>query len=165
MVRMGAEVLGWLWQWRSLLPSLLLLGCLLTALKVLDLLWWRPRRVEEHFARQGIKGPPYRFFLGNVREMVGLMLEASSKPMVPPYSHNILSRVLPFYHHWKKIYGTLPLRAPTSSLVARSPFSCSSFLAFALFLVSPFMLCVSRVLPAPPGVLFSCFCDEGCEVL
>uniref|UniRef100_A0A1D1XX89 Cytochrome P450 734A6 n=1 Tax=Anthurium amnicola TaxID=1678845 RepID=A0A1D1XX89_9ARAE len=123
MVGMGAEVLGWLWQWRSLLPSLLLLGCLFTALKVVNVLWWKPRRLEEHFARQGIKGPPYRFFLGNVREMVGLMLEASSKPMVPPYSHNILPRVLSFYHHWKKIYGSTFLLwfGPTARLTVADP--------------------------------------------
>ncbi|RRT77050.1 hypothetical protein B296_00006776 [Ensete ventricosum] len=78
---------------------------MLAALKVLHLLWWRPRKLEEHFARQGIRGPRYRFFIGCVKEMVGLMLEASSKPMMPQDSHNILPRVLPFYHHWKKIYG------------------------------------------------------------
>lgn len=105
---MGAEALGLLSQWKWLLPSLILLVCLFIAFKVLDLLWWRPRRVEGHFARQGIRGPPYRFLLGNVREMVRLMLEASAKPMAPPYSHNILPRVLSFYHHWKKVYGTPP---------------------------------------------------------
>ncbi|CAA6666358.1 unnamed protein product [Spirodela intermedia] len=120
---MGAEVLGLLSQWKSLLPSLILLVCLFIALKVLDLLWWRPRRVEGHFARQGIKGPPYRFFLGNVREMVRLMLEASSKPMVPPYSHNIVPRVLSFYHHWKKVYGSnfLLWFGPTARLTVADP--------------------------------------------
>ncbi|MQM07884.1 hypothetical protein Taro_040731 [Colocasia esculenta] len=135
MAGMASEVLGWLWRGKSLLPSLLLLACLFTALKVLDLLWWRPRRVEEHFARQGIKGPPYRFFLGNVREMVGLMLEASSKPMVPPYSHSILPRVLPFYHHWKKIYGTLPLLPPH-----HDPSLCSCGVFFPLSSVLVLML-------------------------
>jgi PHYB activation tagged suppressor 1 len=72
-------------------------------------LWWRPRRVEEHFARQGIRGPPYRFFIGCVREMVALMVAASAKPMPPPYrSHNVLPRVLAFYHYWRKIYGASP---------------------------------------------------------
>lgn len=77
------------------------------AVKLLEVLWWRPRRVEAHFARQGIRGPPYRFFIGCVREMVALMVASSAKPMPPPYrSHNVLPRVLAFYHHWKKIYGT-----------------------------------------------------------
>jgi PHYB activation tagged suppressor 1 len=88
--------------------------------KLMEVLWWRPRRVEEHFARQGIRGPPYRFFIGCVREMVALMVAASAKPMPPPYrSHNVLPRVLAFYHHWKKIYGTVPMpKAPTTTLHA-----------------------------------------------
>ncbi|XP_020225088.1 cytochrome P450 734A1 [Cajanus cajan] len=79
---------------------------LLTLLLVLKLalsLWWRPRKIARHFSKQGIRGPPYRFFIGNVKELVGLMMKASSQPM--PFSHNILPRVLSFYHHWKKIYG------------------------------------------------------------
>lgn len=77
---------------------------LVFVLKIVVLLWWRPRRIEEHFSKQGIRGPPYRFFIGNVKELVEMMLQASSQPM--PFSHNILPRVLSFYHHWKKIYGT-----------------------------------------------------------
>ncbi|GAB4850102.1 hypothetical protein Ancab_029401 [Ancistrocladus abbreviatus] len=71
--------------------------------KILGLLWWRPTKFAKHFSRQGIKGPPYHFFIGNMKELVELMMKASSQPM--PLSHNILPRVLPFYHHWKKIYG------------------------------------------------------------
>jgi PHYB activation tagged suppressor 1 len=96
------------------------------AVKLMEVLWWRPRRVEEHFARQGIRGPPYRFFIGCVREMVALMVAASAKPMPPPYrSHNVLPRVLAFYHHWKKIYGTSP-----TSLKA---LACHPSMAFRLF--------------------------------
>ncbi|CAI0543049.1 unnamed protein product [Linum tenue] len=73
-------------------------------LKIVVLLWWKPRRIEDHFSKQGIRGPPYRFFIGNVKELVEMMLKASSQPM-PTYSHNILPRVLSFYHQWKKIYG------------------------------------------------------------
>ena len=77
---------------------------LVFVLKVVVVLWWRPRKIENHFSKQGIRGPPYRFFIGNVKELVSMMLKASSQPM--PFSHNILPRVLSFYHHWKKIYGT-----------------------------------------------------------
>lgn len=65
--------------------------------------WWIPRRTEHHFLNQGIKGPKYNFFLGNLKELASLMSTASSQPM--PLPHNILPRVLSFYHHWKKIYG------------------------------------------------------------
>lgn len=90
--------------WAQLL-TLSLTGLVLV-LRVAVVLWWRPRKIEAHFAKQGIRGPPYRFFLGNVKELVQLMLKASSQPM-PDFSHNILPRVFSFYHHWKKIYGTV----------------------------------------------------------
>ncbi|WOK97048.1 Cytochrome P450 [Canna indica] len=98
-------------------------ACMLMALRVVDFLWWRPKRLEEHFARQGIRGPPYRFFVGCVREMIALMLEASSKPMIPQTSHNVLPRVLSFYHHWKKIYGSTFLLwfGPTARLTVADP--------------------------------------------
>ncbi|KAK7411222.1 hypothetical protein VNO78_02654 [Psophocarpus tetragonolobus] len=76
---------------------------MLLVLKVMVSFWWRPRKIEGHFSKQGIRGPPYRFFIGNVKELVGMMMKASSQPM--SFSHNILPRVLSFYHHWKKIYG------------------------------------------------------------
>ncbi|KAF8393262.1 hypothetical protein HHK36_021503 [Tetracentron sinense] len=109
------ELLYWFWL---LFLSLLVL---VLVLKVVGLLWWRPKRIEEHFSKQGIKGPPYRFFIGNVKELVGLMLKASSQPM--PLSHNILPRVLSFYHHWKKIYGAtfLVWFGPTARLTVSDP--------------------------------------------
>ena len=82
---------------------LILLIVMVFGFKIFLLLWWKPRKIEEHFAKQGIRGPPYCFFIGNAKELVSLMVKASSKPM--PFSHNILPRVLSFYHHWKKIYG------------------------------------------------------------
>ncbi|KAL6974297.1 hypothetical protein U1Q18_028478 [Sarracenia purpurea var. burkii] len=76
---------------------------LVFVLKVVVVLWWRPRKIELHFSKQGIRGPPYHFFVGNAKELLSLMMKASSQPM--PFSHNILPRVLSFYHHWRKIYG------------------------------------------------------------
>ncbi|XP_010254323.1 PREDICTED: cytochrome P450 734A1-like [Nelumbo nucifera] len=106
---------NWFWQ-----PVLVFL-VLVLVLKIMGLLWWRPRRIEEHFSKQGIKGPHYRFFVGNVKELVELMLKASSQPM--PLSHNILPRVLSFYHHWKKIYGAtfLVWFGPTPRLTVTDP--------------------------------------------
>nr|QNS29997.1 cytochrome P450 [Nothapodytes nimmoniana] len=90
-------------------------------LKFSFLLWWRPRKIELHFSKQGIRGPPHRFLIGNAKELVSLMLKASSQPM--PFSHNILPRVLSFYHHWKKIYGAtfLVWFGPTVRLTVANP--------------------------------------------
>ncbi|XP_057968203.1 cytochrome P450 734A1-like [Malania oleifera] len=101
---------------------LIYLVVLVVVLKAALVLWWKPRKIQDHFSKQGIRGPPYRFFIGNVKELVGLMLKASSQPM-PNFSHNILPRVLSFYHHWKKIYGAtfLVWFGPTFRLTVSDP--------------------------------------------
>ncbi|KAL9254196.1 Cytochrome P450 734A1-like protein [Drosera capensis] len=76
---------------------------LAVVIKLIVVLWWRPRKIAKYFSKQGITGPSYQFFFGNIKDLVDLMRKACSQPM--PLSHNILPRVLPFYHHWKKIYG------------------------------------------------------------
>ncbi|KAL0923867.1 hypothetical protein M5K25_004647 [Dendrobium thyrsiflorum] len=118
---MRAEICWWLLCW--VLPLGAAALCTAAALKLIDILWWKPRRIEEHFAKQGIKGPPYRFFIGNLREMVSLMLDGTSKPMMPKSSHKILPRVLSFYPHWKKIYGSTFLLwfGPTARLAIADP--------------------------------------------
>ncbi|KAJ9538804.1 hypothetical protein OSB04_031537 [Centaurea solstitialis] len=88
-------------KWLSIL--LIVLVCVV---KVLMVLWWKPKKIEKHFGKQGIKGPPYCFLIGNAKEIVSLMVKASSQPMSMPFHHNILPRVLSFYHHWNKIYGS-----------------------------------------------------------
>nr|GLL45253.1 cytochrome P450 734A1-like [Ipomoea trifida] len=94
----------------------------LVVVRAMVYLWWRPRKIEQHFAKQGIRGPPYRFLIGNAKEILSLMLKASSQS-IPCYSHNILPRVLPFYHHWKKIYGATILVwfGPTPRLAVADP--------------------------------------------
>ncbi|RLN25394.1 hypothetical protein C2845_PM07G00510 [Panicum miliaceum] len=108
--------MGWGWAAAALAAAAYV------AAKLMEVLWWRPRRVEEHFARQGIRGPRYRFFVGCVREMVALMVAASAAPMPRPYrSHNVLPRVLAFYHHWRKIYARLGGQGLFPYLPPRTP--------------------------------------------
>ncbi|XP_076906254.1 cytochrome P450 734A1-like [Bidens hawaiensis] len=87
-----------------LMLIILLIGLLIFVVKML---WLKPKKIEDHFGKQGIKGPPYCFFTGNAKEIMSLMEKASSQPMPMPFSHNILPRVLSFYHHWNKIYGPM----------------------------------------------------------
>ncbi|CAD6336387.1 unnamed protein product [Miscanthus lutarioriparius] len=124
-MEMDAEAGRW-WTWNA--AAVVAAGaCLLllmhVAARVADALWWRPRRLEAHFARQGVRGPPYRFLLGCVTEMVALMAEAAAKPMSPPDSHDALPRVLAFYHYWRKIYGPMFLIwfGPTPRLTVADP--------------------------------------------
>ncbi|KAI4320992.1 hypothetical protein MLD38_034419 [Melastoma candidum] len=64
-----------------------------------------PWKLRAHFARQGVSGPPYRFFHGNTSDVAALFAEVThSKPAM--FDHGcVLSRVAPFYHRWSQDYG------------------------------------------------------------
>jgi len=76
---------------------------LLIVQKVVINLCWRPRRIQNHFLKQGIRGPKYNFLLGNLKEIADLQPSSSQNFSL---SHDIVPRVFSFYHHWKNIYGT-----------------------------------------------------------
>ncbi|XP_051134789.1 cytochrome P450 734A1-like isoform X2 [Andrographis paniculata] len=70
--------------------------------------WWAPRRIRNHYLKQGIRGPKYRLFLGNLRDLAALTnSNNNNNNNTNNFSHNILPRVLFFYHHWKKLYGSM----------------------------------------------------------
>ncbi|XP_074285601.1 cytochrome P450 734A1 [Silene latifolia] len=92
---------------KGIMVNVAMIIAIIVVTKLVIQLWWKPRKIAKHFSKQGIKGPPYNLFIGNMKELVEMMLKASSQPMA--FSHNILPRVLPFYHNWKKIYGGMYL--------------------------------------------------------
>ncbi|XP_010044379.2 cytochrome P450 CYP749A22 [Eucalyptus grandis] len=67
-------------------------------------LWWNPLRIQRTMARQGIKGPPYRFLHGSTRETMKMRMEARSTPM-DDLSHDILPKVQPHIDSWINTYG------------------------------------------------------------
>ncbi|KAK9085235.1 hypothetical protein Sjap_025646 [Stephania japonica] len=76
--------------------------------KVFNWAWWKPRRLERYFRKQGIRGPPYRLIHGNVAENGAASLEAKAKPM-NGFTHSIVPRVLPFLHQTVQKYGNLSI--------------------------------------------------------
>ncbi|KAF9623833.1 hypothetical protein IFM89_005418 [Coptis chinensis] len=42
------------------------------ALRTFYWVWVKPKRMEKYFREQGINGPPYKIFYGNLKEMVGM---------------------------------------------------------------------------------------------
>eukprot|EP00250_Pteridium_aquilinum_P003382 c13695_g1_i1 orf=197-1762(+) len=83
-----------------------LLVLLLVALlhKVLSALVWRPLYIQKSLRSQGIRGPPYKFLFGNLKEFSALTKAARASPM-PHITHNILPRVMPHYTAWAAQYG------------------------------------------------------------
>lgn len=64
---------------------------------------WLPLRIQNHFRRQGIRGPSYRPIFGNTAEIRRITAKAHSKSM--PFEHDVLKRITPFYYEWSPIYG------------------------------------------------------------
>ncbi|KAK6922216.1 Cytochrome P450 [Dillenia turbinata] len=85
------------------LLSALFLGFLLAVINFLHKTWLAPLRLQSFMRSQGIRGPAYRFFYGNTKEICSMRKDSMSKPM--DLSHNILPRLLPHVHSWTKLYG------------------------------------------------------------
>ncbi|KAF5189631.1 Cytochrome p450 [Thalictrum thalictroides] len=64
-----------------------------------------PMKMTKYFKDQGINGPPYKLFYGNLEEIVSLMIKARSKPM--ELSHLTVSRLLSFEDQAIKNYGKM----------------------------------------------------------
>ncbi|KAH7289364.1 hypothetical protein KP509_31G072200 [Ceratopteris richardii] len=65
---------------------------------------WRPLRVQKLFRDQGISGPPYSPIFGNLKELAKLSKAAFASPL-PHITHDIVPRVLSYYHSWSSLYG------------------------------------------------------------
>ncbi|KAL6606032.1 hypothetical protein ACP70R_041685 [Stipagrostis hirtigluma subsp. patula] len=65
---------------------------------------WRPYAVARAFARQGIRGPAYRLFVGN-NEEAKAMRAATSGDTLDRSCHDIVPRVMPHYRAWTSLYG------------------------------------------------------------
>uniref|UniRef100_A0ACD5XYA3 Uncharacterized protein n=1 Tax=Avena sativa TaxID=4498 RepID=A0ACD5XYA3_AVESA len=65
---------------------------------------WRPYAVAKAFRRQGIRGPAYRFYVGNSEESKAMRL-ATADDVLDLRSHDIIPRVLPQYKAWMESYG------------------------------------------------------------
>ncbi|XP_056165637.1 cytochrome P450 CYP749A22-like [Syzygium oleosum] len=86
------------------LSSLFVFLILRSLAELVHRLWWNPLRIQRLMARQGIKGPPYRFVHGSTKETIKMRSEARSTPM-DDLSHDILPKVQPHIHTWINTYG------------------------------------------------------------
>ncbi|KAM0826733.1 hypothetical protein ACQ4PT_068692 [Festuca glaucescens] len=96
------------WRWSLLaygLPGLVVLWQLH---RLLDRLWWRPRRLERELRAQGIRGTSYRFLAGDLTRKARLNKEAWSRPL-PLRCHDIGPRVAPFLSDSVREHGKVSL--------------------------------------------------------
>lgn len=76
---------------------------LVISLKSLYSVLWVPWRIQQFFRNQGVYGPSYRPFYGNIAEIMQMTKEAQSKSI--PFTHDIVHRVCPDYYQWSAKYG------------------------------------------------------------
>ena len=81
--------------WSFLLGGLLGLALLWKAGRLLDQMWWQPRRLERALRAQGLRGTSYRFLTGDLKDFYRMNQEAWSRPL-PLRCHDIAPRVAPF---------------------------------------------------------------------
>ncbi|XP_047952149.1 cytochrome P450 72A225-like [Salvia hispanica] len=83
------------------------ISCAVVALiylwKVLDWVWFTPKKLEKILRQQGFKGNSYKLFYGDFKEIGKITGEALSKPM--EFTNDIAHRATPIVHHATKTYG------------------------------------------------------------
>ncbi|KAL1560602.1 cytochrome P450 CYP72A219-like protein [Salvia divinorum] len=71
--------------------------------KLLNWVWFTPKKLEKILRQQGFKGNSYKLFYGDFKEIGRIATEAVSKPM--DFSNDIMPRALPIYHQTSKNHG------------------------------------------------------------
>ncbi|KGN59565.1 hypothetical protein Csa_002129 [Cucumis sativus] len=63
--------------------------------RILNWVWFRPKRVEKLLRQQGLAGNSYRFLFGDTKEITAAVRQArTSQPM--SFSHHIAPRITPY---------------------------------------------------------------------
>lgn len=65
---------------------------------------WRPYAVARSLGRQGIRGPPYTFAVGSLKECKRMVVAGRAKPL-DASCHNYTSLVQPFFQKCTSVYG------------------------------------------------------------
>jgi PHYB activation tagged suppressor 1 len=68
--------------------------------------WWMPQRLRRIMEQQGWKGPPFRFLVGSVPEVLEFLNEQVSRPLAIR-DFETVPRVSPQYALFSRKYGTL----------------------------------------------------------
>lgn len=65
--------------------------------------WCTPIRIQSKMRSQGINGPSYKFIHGNTKEIIKIKSEMAPREL----SHNVFPMLLPHFHTWIKLYGSI----------------------------------------------------------
>ncbi|PHT44233.1 Secologanin synthase [Capsicum baccatum] len=72
--------------------------------RVLNWVWFRPKKLEKLLRKQGLKGNSYRILFGDMKDSSRMIKEATAKPM-NLFDDDVAPRILPFILDSIKKYG------------------------------------------------------------
>lgn len=79
------------------LTSIFVVASITWAVKLVNLLWLSPRKLEKLLRKQGLNGNPYRPFLGDLREMMKAM-KTDQPSSIQPSDDDAPPRSFTYYH-------------------------------------------------------------------
>jgi cytochrome P450 family 709 len=71
-----------------------------------NMLVWRPYSISRKLRAQGLRGPGYKFFVGNLAEIKRLRADAVGHKL-DVGDHDFIPIVQPHFRKWIPLYGTL----------------------------------------------------------
>lgn len=75
--------------------------------RVLNCVWFTPKKLEKYLTQQGLNGNPYRLLHGDIKESSVMVEKAVSMPL--SHSDDIVPRVMPLVHQSIGQYGKLSI--------------------------------------------------------
>ncbi|KAK4484639.1 hypothetical protein RD792_007228 [Penstemon davidsonii] len=90
----------------SILTSFLVLASITIAVKLLNWVWFRPKKLEKFLRKQGLDGNPYRLLLGDMNDLIKVIKSEQSKSI--QLSDDLPSHIMPYYQQIIHKYGQNP---------------------------------------------------------
>ncbi|XP_020554498.1 cytochrome P450 CYP72A219-like [Sesamum indicum] len=81
----------------SILASILILVSTALVVKVLNWVWFRPKKLEKLLRKQGLNGNPYRLFLGDMQDLTNVL--KTQQPKTLNLSDDLRPHILPYYQN------------------------------------------------------------------
>ncbi|XP_059433713.1 cytochrome P450 714C2-like [Corylus avellana] len=93
----------------KIIITIALLGFVSKLMKMCEALILKPKRLRAIMRKQGIRGPPTSFLIGNIGDMKKIKSSASKahqQKAEQAITHNCSSTLYPYFDEWRKSYGS-----------------------------------------------------------
>ncbi|KAK6132447.1 hypothetical protein DH2020_033824 [Rehmannia glutinosa] len=87
-----------------ILTSIVVAASITWALKLLNWLWFKPKKLEKFLREQGLNGNPYRPFLGDLKDLIRVK-RAKQQRSIKLMSDDTLQHIFMYYHQTLTKYG------------------------------------------------------------